>query len=152
MGQFLRLCRICSEEGDFQQEKEEMCNKFCAQGYKTYVLCRAMNIAEVTPNIGKQCKPNLFDTLIFSTPYNMEFSKIRRIMERHILILIEDKCYAKIHTKGFKTMSRRAHSLANSLSPSDFNSSTHSRTWLDLIETFRCGATNCQCCPGFKTM
>lgn len=30
VGQFLRLCRICSEERDFQQEKKEMYGRFCA--------------------------------------------------------------------------------------------------------------------------
>lgn len=52
-------------------------------------------------------------------------------MEHHISALYEDERYQKILSKGFKTVSRQASSLANTLSPSDFGSRIHSRTWLD---------------------
>lgn len=145
VGQFLRLRRVCSEEGDFQQEKKDMCERFIARGYKPSTLNRAQGIVEATPRqhllTHKKNRPGLFNTLNFSTPFSMEFNKIRRIIERHILILFEDECYGKILVNSFKTVSRRAPSLAKSLSPSDFSS----RTWLDFTGTFKCGKIGWPC-------
>lgn len=84
---------------------------------------------------------------VFLPPYSIEYSKIRKIMERYVPILNEDERYQSILSRGFKTVSRRVPSLANTLSPSDFVSFVHRGTWLDFTDLYKCGASKCPCCP-----
>lgn len=157
VGQFLRLHSICSEEGDFQHKKEELYNRFYAQGYKSNVLRRAIDIAEVTLRVKLLEKKNV--SLIYPT-FLSSLSPIAGNIVRSGSGNKDQEDYGTQHTdfirrwmlcknifKGFKTVSWRSPFLANSLSPSDYSSCTRSRTWLDFIGTFKCGAMNCPCCP-----
>lgn len=49
VGQFLRVRRICSEEGDFQQEKDRMRSRFLDGGYQPSIVNGAIEMAEHTP-------------------------------------------------------------------------------------------------------
>lgn len=150
VGQLIRLQRICSEDTVYEEEKQLMNWRFLSQGYELGTIQRAINIVD-----NMQRKSLLEDkvrkwssvcTPVFSTPYNLEFNKIRRIIEQHIPILYEDDIYLiQRIQKGFKTVSWHALSLSNSLSPSDFCSFTQSRTWLDFVGKYKCGANTCPC-------
>lgn len=48
VGQFLRLRRVCSEEDDFQREKEKMSERFLIRGYNMGTLRRATYITDTT--------------------------------------------------------------------------------------------------------
>lgn len=46
VGQFLRLRRICSDEGEFQQEKKDYITGLVTEANRANTLRRAINIAE----------------------------------------------------------------------------------------------------------
>lgn len=131
-----------------------MSKRFLKRGYGENILHRAINIAEGTKREKILCdkKPRWGNVSVpvFSTPFSLEFRKIRNILTRHIPILFEDDIFAKVLSGGFKAVSHRAPSLSNLLSPSEFRSGSTIRIWLDFKWVFKCGSNNWPYCPRVK--
>lgn len=100
-------------------------------GYSTKIVNRPLFAVGGTPrdtllmentsnnNVGKnkkQYSTSYSNIPVFSTPYSSEFSKIKNTVNKYLPI------YSEILSKGIKSVSRRAPTLGNSLSPSSFSS------------------------------
>lgn len=87
---------------------------------------------------------------VFSTPYSLEFSKIKNTGNKYLPILLNDPIYSEILSKGIKSVSRRAPMLGNSLSPSLFSSQPSGSNWLHFKGNFKCGIKGCDYCRFIK--
>lgn len=110
VGQFLRVRRICSEEGDFQQERDRMYSRFLDRGHQLNTIKRAIEIAESTSRErllrDKRRELTSLRTQSFLDSYSLEYKKIKKILQRYVPILYEDECHAKILSGGIKSMLR----------------------------------------------
>lgn len=83
---------------------------------------------------------------IFSTLYSLEICKARNIVERYIPLLFKDEIYTKTLNKSIIVVSRRAPSLSQYLSTSNFSSNlTEGTHWLTFKGNLKCGSDNCPC-------
>lgn len=92
-----------------------MTDRFLSRGYNRDVMRRAVDAMDTIQRSAllqnKKKKRLIVEVPVFSTPYSLEFGKIRRIIEWHISIHNDDETYAKV-------LSRRAPALGNALLPS----------------------------------
>lgn len=89
---------------------------------------------------------------VFSTPYSLEFNKIKHMVTKYLPILLNDPMYQEILSKGIKSVSRRAPTLGGGcLSPCLFLSKPPSSSWLHFKGTYKCGTKGCNYCQYIKT-
>ena len=156
-GQFLRLRRLCSVPETFDREAHNMALRFKDRGYPEHIITKALSAACSIPRTdllqgSRKSAPTSFDnTPVFSTPFSLEFQKIKNIVAKYLPILYNDPAYNTILSRGFKAVSRRAPTLGRSLSPSLFTSKTIHHNWLSFKGTFKCGIKSCIYCGFIKT-
>lgn len=61
-------------------------------------------------------------TPVFSTPYIIEFEKIKKVIKKYLPVLTNDPIYAQISSNGIQVVPRRAPTLGRWLSPSLYTS------------------------------
>lgn len=135
-----------------------MALRFKDRGYPDHIITKALSVARSIPranllkSLSSHRKLTSFNNIpVFSTPYSLEFQKIKNTVTKYLPILYSDPAYSEILSSGFKTVSRRAPTLGGSVSPSIFTSSVSHHRWLNFKGTFRCGVKRCDYCRFIKT-
>lgn len=101
----------------------------------------------------KICKNNKYslsfsNVPIFSTPYSSKFTKLKSIVTKYLLILLNYPVYHEI--LSIRSVSRRAPTLGSSLSPSLFPHTQSWSNWLHFKGNFECGIKGCNYCRHIK--
>ncbi|OCT70068.1 hypothetical protein XELAEV_18036989mg [Xenopus laevis] len=153
IGQFQRLRRNCSTETEFLSKSIELRDRFLARGYSLPLLetafVRALRenrntLLNRTKTLEKsaQCTSPMF-----ITTYSRQFYKIMKLVQKYLPVLNGDDKLWKVMENGCRVVTRRTRTLGNILSPSDVCEKVNSpRTWLNIVGTYRCGATRCVTC------
>lgn len=142
-----------------------MQSRFFDRGYTIPALDRAFNIASKveSSNLLHQDSTNRnksrdrgkhvsrFDKSInipvFSTPYSLEFNKIKNTIEKYLPVLYNDPTYVQVLSKGIKSVSCRTPTIGGTLSPNLSTSRSHCPHRLQFKGLFRCECNGCPCCP-----
>lgn len=139
-----------------------MSQRFRDRGYSNKTINRASTIPRETllrDNKNKYKKKkfgnnkNSFssqDVSTFSTPYSLEFTKIRNTVTKYLPILFNDPIYHEILSGGIRSVSRRTPTLGSFLSPSLFSCTQSGSHWLHFKGNFRCGIRGCNYCRHIK--
>lgn len=156
-GEMIRARRACSDNVEFELEKTLIKKRLSVRGYSPNLLAQAENrINRVTQKdllqdncnnnnkISNKCKTN--SSLVFSTPYNSDFNKIKNIFFKHLPILKSDDKLSTILEEGVKMVAKKNRTLGNTLSPSLFSTRSQERTWLSEKGFFKCSCARCGMC------
>ncbi|XP_071983960.1 uncharacterized protein [Engystomops pustulosus] len=129
VGQFLRLKRICSNESNFEQQAEDLKERFLERGYSRRNIRRAYRRAKFTPRNELLCpneekkrwktvKEGNSTRLI--TTYNNDWKRLTATISKYWPILHSDKNLSKLVSKRPKITARRAQNLKDRLVHSHF--------------------------------
>ncbi|KAM4029694.1 uncharacterized protein ACNLHF_022451 [Anomaloglossus baeobatrachus] len=162
-GQFLRIRRLCSSDGDFEIQAAELTKRFLERGYSRRMIKRAYHRAKHSSRnqLLYSSKSRGGDTTVrFITNYCNQHVAIREALTKSWPILQADPTLAKILPKKPQITVRRARNLKdhlvrslheNTMAPVFFNTSTarggcfpcglfslcdNILEWLDIFEYF----------------
>ena len=140
--QFLRLRRLCSDDTDFSEKSEEMCQFFKARGYPDPVIHNSKHRAQsVHPQSAPLSSHNKLEgriplTLTFH-PHNIS---VKNIILKNFKLLQHDPTTAEIFAQPLLISYRRDKNLSNFLVKSTLKSDHQPGT-------FKCARVRCRTCP-----
>ncbi|OCT96155.1 hypothetical protein XELAEV_18013838mg [Xenopus laevis] len=155
VGQFLRLRRNCSTDMTFQEQAEEMKERFLDRGYGRKIVDRAYQRARQTKRMSllsvnpmgekrKKAKQGLSE----------KFYMVLDIVKKYIPILYADDDFHKILKGGVNSIPRRSHTLRDHLSPSMYREMNkgdqRNRSFLKIEGSHKCGSRRCITCQHMK--
>ncbi|XP_041420379.1 uncharacterized protein LOC121394196 [Xenopus laevis] len=165
VGQFLRLRRNCSTNMKFQEQAEEMKERFLDRGYGRKIVDRAYQRARQTERRSllsvnpmgekkKKVKQGLLKKVPFVTRYSKQFYMVLDIVKKYIPILYADDDFHKILKGGVNSIPRRSHTLRDHLSPSMYRETNRgdqrNKGFLKVEGSHKCGSRRCITCQHMK--
>ncbi|OCT78250.1 hypothetical protein XELAEV_18029359mg [Xenopus laevis] len=135
VGQFLRLCRNCSNNKDFGKQARDMRERFLERGYKQKTIQKAFQRALRGMAIGLEIR---IGWIKWHSPPAIKF----------LPILFDDEHFFRILSLGINVIPKRALTLRDMLSPSHFRSEGQKRDLgpLTSIGNYKCGSHRCITC------
>ena len=115
--QFLRLCRLCSEDSDFNSKRDEMSNFFSERGYPDNILSKALTCVQ---NVNRESalEPSASDNeerIPFTLTFHLNNLAARNVVLRNFKILQSDPETAPIFPNPPLVSFKRDGNLRNSL-------------------------------------
>ena len=140
--QFLTLRRLCSDDTDFSEKAEEMCQFFKTRGYPDPVIHNSKHRApSVHPKPALQLSHNILEERIPLTPtfhpYNIS---VKNIILKSFKLLQHDPTTAEIFAQPLLISYKRDENLSNFLVKSTLKSDHQPGT-------FKCARVRCRTCP-----
>ena len=140
--QFLRRRRLCSDNTDFSEKEEEMCQFFKTRGYPDPVIHnskhRAQSVNPQSAPLSSHNKPEgrIPLTLTFH-PHNIS---VKNIILKNFKLLQHDPTTAEIFTQPLLISYKRDKNLSNFIVKSALKSDHQPGT-------FKCARVRCRTCP-----
>ena len=136
--QFLRLCRLCSDDSDFSLKSEEMCNFFNKRGYPASVVQaghhRTQQIDRQSALQTSQRDNN--DRIPFTLTFHPHNHAVKSIILKHFKLLQNDPDTGRIFSQPPLISFELDKSMGNILVRSVFQTS-------DQLGTFKCARARC---------
>ncbi|KAM4050243.1 uncharacterized protein ACNLHF_014747 isoform 1-T1 [Anomaloglossus baeobatrachus] len=147
-GQFIRLKRICSETGVFEDRANEMRDRFRARGYSTRSIKKAYKRARSTPRDQLLLRFNPNTTrctepkIRFVSSFNRQWEHIRGILSKHWPVLQTEPVLRNTLPDRPLMTARRGRSLRDMLVHSHYSrpNKLPFSTGRPLVGSFPCGS------------
>ena len=145
--QFLRLCRLCSDDSDFSLKSEEMCNFFNKRGYPASVVEAGHHRAQ---QIDRQSalqttQRDSDDRIPFTLAFHPYSHAVKSIILKNFKLLQNDPDTCRIFSRPPLISFKRDKNIGNFLVRSVFQTS-------DQPGTFKCARAQCKTCPFIRNV
>ena len=140
--QFLRLRRLCSDDTDFSEKAEEMCQFFKARGYPDPVIHNSKHRAQsVHPQSAPLSSHNKLEGRIpLTLTFHPRNISVKNIILKNFKLLQHDPTTAEIFAQPLHISYKRDKNLSNFLVKSTLKSDHQPGT-------FKCARVRCRTCP-----
>ena len=145
--QFLRVCRLCSDNSDFSLKSKEMCNFFNKRGYPASVVQAGYHRA---PQIDWQSalqtsQRDNNDRIPFTLTFYPHNHAVKSIILKNFKLLENDPDTGRIFSQPPFISFNRDRNIGNFLVRSVFQTS-------DQPGTFKCARARCETCPFIRNV
>ena len=140
--QFLRLRRLCSDDSDFSEKSEAMCQFFDKRGYPVSVVQAGHHRAQ---QIDRQSAPQTTekentDGIPFALTFHPHNQAVKSIILKNFKSLQNDSEIGTIFWQPLLILFKRDKNVGNFLVRSSFQTS-------DQPGSFKCTRSRCKTCP-----
>ena len=135
--QFLRLRRLCSDDSDFPNRSNEMCQFFEKRGYPASVIQAAHHRAQQILQTSQKEKN---DRIPFPVTFHLHNNPVKAIILNNFKILQNDPETGAIFSRPPLISFKRDKNVGNFLVRSTFKT-------IEKPGTFKCARSRCKTCP-----
>ena len=140
--QFLRLRRLCSDDSDFSNKSQEMCQFFEKRGYPASVIQTAHHRAQQTDRQSalQTSQKEKNDKIPFTLTFHPHNNPVKAIILNNFKILQNDPETSAIFSQPPLISFKRDKNVGNFLVKSTFKT-------IEEPGTFKCARSRCKTCP-----